>query len=308
MNQNNQNGYFQSIFEIKITILPLFTNNYKHPIMKKLLHLFAFVSISIFTNAQIELPAPSPGATLIQKFGLTEIKVDYSRPSVNGRQIFGKLHLMDSIWRLGANSPTTLAVKDSITVNGKGLAKGTYNVIARPGKNNWEIIFLNDLSISAFTYKPGSEYLKVSVPVMKTPSLVESFTIGTSDIKSNTCKLTFEWENSSVSLQLEQDVHTKVVNQIKQKAAGPSAAEYSTMARYYLENGDSLTDALAFINKSIEKNEGFANLRIKSLIQAKSGDKAGAIESAKKSLAKATVAKNQDYIKMNNDSIAEWEK
>lgn len=276
--------------------------------MKKISSLLLVILAVQITYAQIDLPAPSQGATLTQKFGLTEIKIDYSRPSVNGREIFGKLLPTDSIWRLGANTPTTITLKDSITVNGNGLAKGTYNVIARTGKNNWEILFLNDLSMSAFTYKPASEYLKITAPVMKTGKSVESFTISTSNIKTNSCTLSFEWENSSVSLQLVQDVHTKVVNQIKQKAAGPTQAEYAAMARYYLENGDSLSDALTFINKSIEKTEGFANLRIKSLILAKSGDKAQAIETAKKSLEKAVAAKNQDYIKMNKDSIAEWEK
>lgn len=276
--------------------------------MKKTICLLVFITNIVIVNAQIDVPIPSPASTVIQKFGLTEIKLEYSRPSVNNRKIFGNVVPFDSIWRTGANDPTTFTTKDSLTINGKGLAKGTYVILTRPGKISWEIIFNKNPLVSYTNYKPQDDVLRITVPVNKTENTVETFSITTTDIKSNSCNVVFEWENSSVKFQLVNDVHTKVMNQIKQKLAGLTQSEYTTMARFYFENGEDINQALTFINKAVAMGEGYGNLRLQSLILAKSGDKKQAVIAAKKSLERAIVSNNQDYIRMNKESIAEWEK
>ena len=120
--------------------------------------------------------------------------------------------------------------------------------------------------------------------------------------------LSFEWDNASVQIQLVHDVRSKVMKQIKQKNAGPTQSEYNAMAKYYYDNNESISDALTFINKAVAIGETMANLRLQSQILAKSGDKKQAIVAAKKSLEKAIAANNQEYVKMNKESIAEWEK
>lgn len=97
---------------------------------------------------------------------------------------------------------------------------------------------------------------------------------------------------------------------IDKALAGPTAGDYFSAAQYYYQSNGDLTKALTYINKALEMNKEkpFYYLRLKSLIQAKLGDKKGAIETAKISLAASEVAKNQDYVKMNKDSIAEWGK
>ena len=276
--------------------------------MKNLLLLLVLATVLLSAKAQIDVPAPSPGATVTQKFGLTEIKIEYSRPGVNGRKIFGGLLPYDSLWRTGANGPTTFTTTDSITVNGMGLPKGTYIILTKPGKNSWEVIFNKNPAVSYTNYLPKDDVVKIIVPVIKNTQPVESFTIGMADLKSDRCNLRFEWENDLVQLQLVNDVRSRVMKQIKQKLAGPTQGEHTAMARFYFENGGDLNDALTYINKSVDMGEGLGNLRLKSLILAKSGDKKQAMEVAKKGLDKAIAANNQDYIKMNKDSIAEWEK
>ncbi len=276
--------------------------------MKKIIYFLVLLFVLQNANAQIDIPAPSPGASFTQKFGLTEIKMEYSRPSVNGRVIFGNILPFDSLWRTGANGPTTFTTQDSLTINGKGLPKGTYIILSKPGRTSWEIMFNKNPAVSYTNYLPNDDVLRISVPINKTSKKVETFTISVSDVKSNNCTLSFEWDNASVQLQLVHDVRSKVMKQIKQKNAGPTQSEYNAMAKYYFDNNESVSEALIYINKAVAMGETMANLRLQSQILAKSGDKKQAIIVAKKSLEKATTANNQDYIKMNKESIAEWEK
>ena len=273
------------------------------------LSMVALLVLSFTINAQITTPQPSPGASFTQNVGLTEIKVEYSRPSMKGRKIFGGVVPFGELYRLGANSATKFTTTDSITIAGKGLAKGTYVMMAKPGASEWEIIFNKNPAVSVFNYKPEDDVLSVKVPSQQLPFAIESFTIMVGDITNTTASLDILWENTIVRVPFTNDVDSKVMAQIKQKLDGPTQNDYYAMSTYYFETGKDLKQALDFNNKALEKGEPrFWMLRHKSLIQAKMGDKKGAIASAQKSLALAKEAKNNDYVRMNEASIKEWSK
>ena len=273
------------------------------------LSMAALLVLSFTINAQITTPQPSPGASFTQNVGLTEIKVEYSRPSMKGRKIFGGVVPFGELYRLGANSATKFTTTDSITIAGKGLAKGTYVMMAKPGASEWEIIFNKNPAVSVFNYKPEDDVLSVKVPSQQLPFAIESFTIMVGDITNTTASLDILWENTIVRVPFTNDVDSKVMAQIKQKLDGPTQNDYYAMSTYYFETGKDLKQALDFNNKALEKGEPrFWMLRHKSLIQAKMGDKKSAIASAQKSLALAKEAKNNDYIRMNEASIKEWSK
>lgn len=272
--------------------------------------LAALLALSFTTDAQITTPQPSPTGSFTQNVGLAEIKVEYSRPAVKGRKVIGGVVPYDAIWRLGANSPTKLTTTDSITFsNGKGLAKGTYVVMAKPGASEWEIIFNKNPTASAFGFKEEDNVLKVKAPSQQLPFGVESFTMMIGDITNTGASLDIMWENTIVRVPFTNDVDGKVMAQIKQKLDGPTQNDYYAMSTYYFEAGKDAKMALDFCDKALAKGEArFWMLRHRSLIQAKLGDKKGAIESANKSLAMAKEAKNPDYIRMNEASIKEWSK
>jgi Protein of unknown function (DUF2911) len=282
--------------------------------MKKLfapLSIVALLALASVSNAQIEMPQPSPGATLTQKVGMAEIKIEYSRPSMKGRKIMGEIVPFGDIWRTGANSPTKFTTSDSITIGGKGLAKGSYVVLTRPGKDSWEVIFNKNPAASAFNYTPEiqkDDVVKVMGKPMTLPMSIENFTMGVGNITSNSANIEMMWENTYVTIPFTNDVDGKVMAQIKSKLDGPSQGEYFAMSQYYFENGKGNAEALDFVNKAVAKGERFWMLRHKSLVQAKMGDKAGAIASAKRSLELAKTEKNMDYVRMNEKSIAEWTK
>lgn len=270
----------------------------------------AFLLMSVASYAQLDMPQPSPGATLTQKVGMTEVKVEYSRPSAKGRKVFGEIvPLNGELWRTGANSATKFTTSDSITIMGKGLPKGSYVLMTRPKADGWDVIFNKNPQVSASDYKAQDDVLTVSVKPSNLGNKVETFTIEIGNITSTSASLDMMWENTLVSVPFTNDVDKKVMAQIKQKLDGPSAQEFFSMSQYYMDSGKDLKEALSFVNKSLEKGgDRFWILRHKSLIQGKMGDKAGAIATAKRSLELAKEAKNNDYVRMNEKSIAEWSK
>ena len=218
--------------------------------------LFLLVIVfSLKMNAQITLPAPSPAATLIQKFGLTEIKIEYSRPNVNGRIIFGDKVPFGEIWRTGANGATKFITTDSINVAGKGLSKGTYTILTIPNTNEWEVIFNKNPATDYTNYKPSDDdVLKVKVPVEKLVKPIESLSIAVNNISATACDLEIGWERTLVKLPLSNNIDVKIMAQIKQKLDGPTASEYQAMAQYYYDSGKDLKAALEFVDKAIVKN------------------------------------------------------
>jgi Protein of unknown function (DUF2911) len=282
--------------------------------MKKLfapLSIVAMLAFATVTNAQIDMPQPSPAATLTQKVGMAEIKIEYSRPAMKGRKIMGEIVPFGDIWRTGANSPTKFTTSDSITIGGKGLAKGTYMLMTRPGKDSWEIIFNKNPAASAFNYTPEiqkDDVVKVTAKSMNSSMSIENFTFGIGNITANSANIEMMWENTYVAVPFTNDVDGKVMAQIKSKLEGPSQNDYFAMSQYYFDNNKGNAEALDFVNKAVAKGERFWMLRHKSLVQAKMGDKAGALASAKRSMELAKEAKNMDYVRMNEKSIAEWTK
>ena len=111
---------------------------YKHRSFITLFVLCAWIGNSY---GQIELPAPSPTATFTQKVGLTEVSINYSRPSMKGRKIYGDLVPFGKLWRTGANMATKITFADDVKIGGNDLKAGTYALFTIPGENEWTVIF-----------------------------------------------------------------------------------------------------------------------------------------------------------------------
>jgi hypothetical protein len=297
------------VFGIPFSTISFF--NLKKKTMKNFFAV-AFLAFTTIASAQITMPSASTTTSVKQPVGMTEITLDYSRPSAKGRKIMGELVPFGAIWRTGANQPTKFTTTDSITVAGKGLPKGTYVIMTKPGKDAWEVMFNKNPKANATNAEmlfPADNVVSISVPTMKTGMAVETFTIGIGNITNSSASLDIMWENTAVSIPFTNDIDSKIMAQIKQKLDGPTQGDYYAMSQYYFESGKDASKALEFADKALAKGDAaFWMLRHKSLVQAKLGDKKGAIETAKKSMAAATAAKNMDYVRMNEASIAEWSK
>ncbi|MFN3137494.1 MAG: DUF2911 domain-containing protein [Allomuricauda sp.] len=283
--------------------------------MKKFTLLLCMMSIGFFMKAQIQTPAPSPFSTLEQKVGLTDVTVKYSRPAMKGRKVFGDLVPFDAIWRTGANQNTTISFSDDVTVEGKELKAGTYAIFTRPNEAVWEVFFYTatDNWGTPQEWDASKVAATVKVETMDIPMPIESFTITIDDLHNNGATLGIMWENTYVGVDFTVPTVSKATKSIEETMANKedlTANDYFAAGSYYFAEGMNMQQAKEWVDKAVEMGDGSAYwmMRTQSLIYAKMGDKEAAIEAAKRSLAAAQAAGNQDYVKMNKDSLQEWAK
>jgi hypothetical protein len=280
--------------------------------MKKIIFAFAVFISQFVADAQIKTPQASPRAIVSQMVGLTEVELNYSRPGAKGRPVFGNLVPFGKLWRMGANENTTISFSDDVIIDGKTLKKGKYALYSVPRIESWDIIFYTSTDNWGLPqeFDETKVALRTTVKEEALSKPVESLTINISDLDTSSAFLEIFWENSSVALKFEVPTQKTAMASIEKVLNGPSANDYYSAANFLFQTNTDIAKSLVYVNKSLElsKDKPFWFLRLKSLIQAKQGDKSGAIETAKLSLEAAEEAKNQDYVKMNRDSIAEWSK
>lgn len=280
--------------------------------MKKIIFILAMMIANYAIEAQVKTPQASPKSTLTQVVGLTNVEIVYSRPSAKGRDVFNNLVPFGKLWRTGANENTTISFSDDVVIDGKKLPKGKYALYTTPRADNWEVVFYSDTNNwgNPETWDETKVALRTNVKTEILGRNVESFTIGINNLDNNFAHLEISWEKTLVAIKFEVPTQKTAMASIDKALAGPTSGDYFSSAQYLLQSNGDLTKALTYIDKALElsKDKPFYYYRLKSLIQAKQGDKKGAIETAKISLSAAETAKNQDYVKMNKDSIAEWSK
>ncbi|GAB4023590.1 DUF2911 domain-containing protein [Spirosoma koreense] len=271
--------------------------------------LLTVFSFSIAT-AQLKIPAASPSQTTKQSFGLGEITLEYSRPAVKGRAIFGDLVPFGQIWRTGANATTKITFSSDVKMGGKEVKAGTYGLFTIPGKSKWEVMLSKDLNLGANVadYKPANEVARVEVKPTTLSNKVETFTINIADILPSSATLEIMWDNTRVPVPITVDIDQVITSNIKASMASEKPA-YFEAASYYYDTNRDLSQALTWVNKAVEQNpNAFWIMLLKARIELKLKDKQNAIASAQKTVELATAAKNGDYVKMANDLIASAKK
>jgi tetratricopeptide (TPR) repeat protein len=268
------------------------------------------VLISLSGLSQIQTPALSPEQTLNQVIGLSSVSVQYSRPAMRGRTIFGDLVPLDKIWRTGANANTIVNFDSDVSVGGEALKSGSYALYSKPGLDKWTIYFYSDTDNRGLPRSWDEE--KIAAEFMVTPraltEAVESFTISVDQVTDSGATMTIAWENTEVSLPLAFDTEAAVMKSIERTMNGPAAGDYYQAAVYFLNADKDISKAKNWIDKAIAMSErpAYWYYRQKSLIYAKAGDKKGAIAAAEQSLTLAQEAGNMDYVALNKKSLAEW--
>lgn len=274
--------------------------------MKKIILTVASALFLLTADAQLRTPAPSPTQTVKQDFGLSSIELNYSRPGMKGRKIYGDLVPFGKVWRTGANNATTITFGEDVTIGGKKVAAGKYGLLTIPDKNNWTLIITKQLdATSPASYKQEMDVVRVEAKPMKLDNNVESFTIQFANVKPTSVDLQLMWENTVVSLPITTDVETRVMAQID-NLMNKDNRPYFGAAMYYMDNGKDLNQALAWFDKAVELNPtAFWIHHQRANALAKLGKKEEAKAAAKKSMELAKEAQNDDYVKLNEKLLAE---
>lgn len=277
--------------------------------MKNLFGILLMVLFTVSVNGQINTPSASPSQKVTQKVGLTEVTVEYSRPSVKGRTIFSVNGLVPfgKMWRTGANAATKITFSTDVTIDGNPLSAGSYAITTVPGASEWRVNFYTYEKSNWSSYKEANPVATVTVnPTMRTNSL-ETFLIHIGNLKDDSASLDIVWDKTVVSMKIGVSYDDEVMGNIEKVLAGPTGGDYYQAATYYHKSGKDLATALEYIQKAtnVEKPK-FWQVRREALILADMGKVDEAIKAANKSMELAEAAGNDDYVKMNKKSINEW--
>jgi len=278
--------------------------------IKLILVLFVLVTFGENLQAQgLKLPQPSTPQTITQDFGLGKITLSYSRPNVKGRKIFGGLEPYDKVWRTGANSATVIKFTDAVKIEGKDLAAGEYALFTIPGKTEWTIIFNKGVKEwGAYTYSEANDVLRVKVKPIVLKDKVETFTIQFANVYDTSAQLQLAWENTLVNVNLTTSVDERVMANIAEAMKGEKKP-YFQAAQYYYNNGKDLKTALEWMNEAEKQMTNAPWVKLwKGRVQLKMGDKAGAAKTAQEGIDIATKIKNDEYIRLNTELLAETKK
>lgn len=271
--------------------------------MKKLFTICSLLLATTITQAQVKMPQPSPAQTVKQDFGLASIEVKYSRPLAKGRKIMGDLVPFGQVWRTGANAATLITFNDKVEIDGKKIDSGTYALYSIPNKNNWVIILNKGVkNWGSDGYTADDDVIRFTVKAEEIKNKVESFTIQFADVKPESCDLQILWENTMVSVPIKTDVKSTIKKSLESALQNSENKPYWQAMQFYNEWENNPTKALQYAELAVQDNpKAFYMWLYKARLEKATGNKVKAMESSKKSLELAKEAKNNDYVKMNEE-------
>jgi hypothetical protein len=232
-------------------------------------------------------PQLSPKAAVSQTIGTTEVRVDFHRPAVRRRKIWGDLVPFDQVWRAGANEATTIRFGDALRVNGKAVPAGSYALFMIPGQERWTII-LNKRwrQLGAYEYDPKEDLLRFEV-TPKAVGLSEWLTYEIYPASGSSAYVDMYWEKLRVSFLVEVDVAGIVTARMKKAMAQAKPGDwkiYADAAEYLLEQDADLAQALTWIDHSVRINQNPENLHVKAKLQMLAGQGAEAQKTLEQAL------------------------
>jgi hypothetical protein len=281
-----------------------------NPLTRNLLTLL----ITLFATglfAQIRTPAPSPGATVSQAVGLAKVTVEYSRPAVKGRKIFGDLVAYGKVWRTGANKITTISFDQDVLLNGQKIKAGSYGWYTVPGENLWTVALnTDDKQWGAYAYDAAKDVIRLALKPEKTASQTERLTIEFDNVTSTSADVVLSWDKTAVRFRIDHEPHEQILAAIKTETAksDANADTYFTAAEYYYDHNLDMKQALAWADKVLETDKNWWSYYLRASIEAKLGQCDKAVADATIALEGAEKDKDDSYIKKSKQILADCKK
>jgi hypothetical protein len=252
----------------------------------------ALTTVSFAGPLVAQPPRPSPGATLTQTVGVTEITLKYSRPGVKGRQIWGGLVPYDQVWRTGANEPTLFTLSTDAQVDGKPLAAGTYALYTVPGKESWTVIFnRSGADWEVGERKAEDEVLQIAV-TPREGAAVERMQFSIPELDDDSAVVQLAWEKLVVPFTVTVDTPRLGLAAAERALAAADAAPgtFATWARWAYDQNLALDQAVTWAGRAVQGDgaESYGSASLHARLLARAGKAAEARAEATRALALIT--------------------
>ena len=282
-------------------------------------NLIAFLvsSAALFTSGlhaqeakKIDFPQASPTASVKERVGVTAVSVEYSRPSVRERKIFGGLVPYGQVWRTGANAATKITFSTDVKLGGAAVPAGSYALFTIPGEAEWTVILSKvvDDQWGSYAYNQKDDQARVKVKSVAMAEPLETMTVSLQDMRAGKANLVIAWEKTKVPIEIDTDVVAKVRPQIEAAMAGSGEKPYFAAAMFYYENDLDMALAKTWIEAAAKQQpDAVWIVYRKGLILKKAGDKDGAIAAAKQALELASKQEGElkaEYTRLSEGLIA----
>ena len=249
-------------------------------------------------SALLDLPRDSQHARVMQRIGITDISINYHRPLVKGRKIWGNIVPYGQVWRAGANENTTIEFSDPVTVEGKPLARGIYGLHMIPNENEWTVIFSkNSTAWGSFTYNQAEDALRVNVKPQGA-EMQEALAYDIDNVTPDSAVVSLRWEKIAVPFKVAVNTHDVVAQSLHNQLRG--LAQYTwdgwdDAGSYLLAQKYNLEEALKYEDRSIGVEERFENQMNKARILDALNRKDEATVARNKALGLANVVQLHSY-------------
>lgn len=268
----------------------------------------ALAATSAFAQQQIRAPRPSPKASVMQTVGITDITINYNRPGVKGRAIWGALVPFDKVWRTGANEATTIQFSDDVWIEGQKLPKGLYSLHTIPTATEWTIIF-NSVAEQwgSYSYTPEKDALRVKVRP-QTAEHREWLTFEIPEMTTDTARVVMRWEKLAVPFTIDTKSTERTLAQFR-TAMQPDWRTPYMAADFAFNNPGTATDAEInqWLERSLAANQTIANLWLRARLAERAGNKADAIRYGELAISKAT-PQQADFAAEIRRNVDNWKK
>jgi tetratricopeptide (TPR) repeat protein len=245
--------------------------------MTKTLALVLTIGIAAPAVAQqaLKQPEASPAASVSQTIGLTRIDIEYHRPAVNKRKVFGELVPYGEVWRAGANENTTIAFSSPVKIEGKPLAAGTYGVQMIPAADKFTVIFSTmNAAWGHYGYDAKEDALRVTV-TPRASDFEERLAYRFDDPTDASATVSLHWDKLAIPFRVEVDTPAVVMASMRKELRG--AAQFSWQpwaqaASYWIGHGGNLDEAEKMADRANGMQESFQTLRVRAAVAEKKGD------------------------------------
>jgi len=266
--------------------------------------------LPMYASAQFVTPVASPPASSTTEAGYTHLTIDYHRPNVRGRVIFGELLPWGEIWRAGANENTLITFDGQVIIDSTEVSAGKYSLYLKPSKNKeWTWVLNRDSSNRGEDdYNMNRDVVRQKAKATRLPERIESLEYRWMNVTPQSVDLVLEWEWYRVALNIELATDKQVDDRAaKYLNPAKSPEEYYAAARYYLDNGMNLEKSKAFLDRwAASGKESYSRTRNQAIVEHRLGNDAKATRLLNRSLQLAREAGNEHFVRLNEQSRKDW--